>query len=228
MLILVVEDDPSVARFLVRGLSEEGHQVDVCTDGTDALKQATLVPYEAIVLDWSLPSLDGLSVLRQWRVQGLLTPVLVLTARSGVPTTVLALDAGADDYMSKPFSFEELLARLRALTRRSTLPQADLSKVHIGSAVLDLRTRSLSHNEQVYELSGREFALLDFLLQQRGEVLSRARILDRVWGVAHDPFTNVVDVYIRYLRKKLDSVDTQDSVIETVRGRGYRLRKDDQ
>lgn len=228
MLILVVEDDPSVTRFLVKGLREEGYQVDSCIDGEQAIEQATMFEYESIILDWSLPSLDGISALRELRSRGITTPVLVLTARSNIPSTVFALDAGADDFMSKPFSFDELLARLRALSRRSTGTLGESKDVKINGLSIDLRARILRRGTEVIELSGREFALLDYLLRERGEVLSRARILDRVWGLDHDPNTNVVDVYIRYLRQKLDSAEPETSVIETVRGRGYRLKTEEE
>ncbi len=227
MLVLVVEDDPSVSRFLVRGLREEGYEVDTCADGASALAQATAQPYDLIVLDWALPELDGLSLLRAWRARGLAAPVLMLTARAGVEATVLALDAGADDHLSKPFSFEELLARARALVRRARRAEQSLGAVQLHGATLDLRARVVERGGARHELSAREFALLDFFLQRRGEVLSRARILDRVWSMAHDPTTNVVDVYVRYLRQKLDpdpAPEGYTSAIETVRGRGYRLR----
>jgi DNA-binding response OmpR family regulator len=227
MLVLVVEDDASVSRFLVRGLREEGYLVDTCAEGGSALSQAMSQPYDLILLDWALPEIDGLSLLRAWRDKGLTAPILMLTARAGVEATVLALDAGADDHLSKPFSFEELLARARALVRRSKRAEGALGGVSIHGATLDLRARVIERGSARHELSAREFALLDFFLQRRGEVLSRARILDRVWGMSHDPTTNVVDVYVRYLRNKIDPDPAPEgyaSAIETVRGRGYRLR----
>lgn len=227
MLVLVVEDDPRVGQFLYRGLREEGHQVDLCETAEAAQDQGLAQPYDVILLDWMLPDADGLTVLRRWREAGMSSPVIMLTARTGVDATVLALDSGADDYIEKPFSFEELLARLRAQTRRTQGSGSSPHTVQVGEASVDLRSRSVSRGGEEFELTGREFALLDHFLKHRGELLGRGRILDRVWGLSHDPTTNVVDVYVRYLRNKLDADDLPDndtSVIETVRGRGYRLR----
>jgi DNA-binding response OmpR family regulator len=223
----VVEDDERVARFLMRGLQEEGFRPELCTDGHTALSQGLAQTYDLILLDWSLPDTDGLSVLRQWREAGMETPVIIVTARGGVDSVVLGLDAGADDYIEKPFSFEELLARVRAQTRRKRITDGDQTVVTIGSAEVDLKHRTVRGPRGDSNLSNREYGLLTFLLKHRGETLGRTRILDRVWGMAHDPTTNVVDVYIRYLRDKLDEPDG-DSVIETVRGRGYRLRARDE
>ena len=222
MLILVVEDDERVAQFLRKGLREEGYQVDVCDRGDLAREQALAQPYDLVLLDWSLPGADGVALLRQWRQAGLSAPVIMLTARTGVDSTVLALDAGADDYIAKPFRFEELLARVRAHHRRS---QADGARqpVRIGAAAVDLRRRAVARGGETVELSGREFALLELLLKHRGEPVSRGRILDRVWGASQDPLTNVVEVYIRYLRAKLG-----DEAIETLRGRGYRLLRQEE
>ena len=227
MLILAVEDDERTASFLTRGLREEGHQVDLCETGRDAVEQGKSQPYDVVLLDWMLPDLDGLTVLRRWRQAGVTAPVIMLTARDGVDATVLALDAGADDYVEKPFSFEELLARIRAQSRRAPREGARAQSVEVGEARVDLKSRRVESAGETHELTGREFELLDFLLQNRGEVLGRGRILDRVWEMSHDPTTNSVDVYVRHLRSKLDPPDlpsTDDSVIETVRGRGYRLR----
>ncbi len=225
MLVLVVEDDARVASFLVRGLREEGYTVDLCGDGEEALAQGMSQPYDAVLLDWMLPGLDGVALLRRWREAGLVAPVIMLTARRGVDAAVLALDQGADDYIEKPFSFEELLARLRANVRRAAARGEAASRVQVGTAWVDLRGREVRSGEEVHSLSGREFALLDMLLRHRGEVVSRGRLLDRVWGMSHDPTTNVVDVYVGYLRRKLDGGRAGESVIETVRGRGYRLRE---
>lgn len=226
-LLLVVEDDPRVARFVVRGLREEGFTVDVCEDGESAIKQGLALPYDLALLDWSLPGLDGVTVMRRWRAEGMQAPIIMLTARTGVEATVLALDEGADDYISKPFRFEELLARVRAHLRRARLDGEAVGRVQIGGATLDPRRRTIELGGAQSELSSREYALLDCLLRHRGQVISRSRILDQVWGLSHDPTTNVVDVYVRYLRQKLDGegVPVADSCIETVRGRGYRLRE---
>lgn len=227
MLVLIVEDDDRVAQFLHRGLREEGYTVDRCATGEEALRQAPSQPYNIILLDWALPDMDGVSVLRRWREVGVTAPVIMLTARSGVDATVLALDAGADDYIEKPFSFEELLARMRAHGRRSELG-ADGAEVTIGASKIDLRRRVVAREDFESELTSREFELLDLFLKNRGKVLSRSTMLDRVWGMSHDPTTNVVDVYIRYLRTKLDGDTSPSSVIETVRGRGYRLKNEDE
>ncbi len=226
MLILVVEDESTVSQFLTRGLREEGHTVDLAETGEVALRQGTAQPYDVVLLDWALPDLDGLTILRRWRDRGMDSPVIMLTARTGVDATVLALDEGADDYIEKPFSFEELLARIRAHGRRAEKSSEGARTARIGEASVDLREREVHRDEDVFELTSREFKLLDYFLKHRGEVVSRSRILDRVWKSAHDPMTNVVDVYVRYLRDKLDAPDTPlaESSIETIRGSGYRLR----
>lgn len=227
MLILIVEDDTRTAQFLRRGLREENHEVDVVENGEDAVRQGTSQPYDVLLLDWMLPDIDGLSVLRKWRDAGVTEPVIMLTARTGVDSAVLALDTGADDYIEKPFSFEELLARLRAQTRRTGGGDVEAQAADVGPASVDLRARVVEHGSETHELTAREFALLDFLLKYRGEVVGRGRILDRVWEMSHNPTTNVVDVYIRRLREMLDPPDlegTDGSIIETVRGEGYRLR----
>ncbi len=223
MLVLIVEDDDRVAQFLHRGLHEEGMIVDRCSTGQNAIQQGVSQPYEIVLLDWALPDMDGISVLRKWRELGMTAPVIMLTARSGVAATVLALDAGADDYLPKPFSFEELLARMKAHARRNDV-SGTATSVKIGHVSVDIRRRLVINTEGETLLTTREFQLLDSLLKHRGEVLGRGRILDRVWQIAHDPTTNLVDVYVRYLRSKLDDRDCSESVIETIRGKGYRLR----
>jgi DNA-binding response OmpR family regulator len=223
MRILIVEDDERVADFLRRGLTEEGYEVEVCHRGDTAKDLAAQRSYEMILLDWNLPGTDGLTLLKYWRSSNIKTPTILLTAKSGVEATVAALDAGADDYVVKPFSLEELLARIRAHHRRhhTEPPQEAL----IGKAKVDLKKRILTREAEVFELSGREFALLELLLQNRGSLLSRAKILEQVWETTEDPVTNVVDVYIRALRNKLDGASSSSSVIETIRGRGYRLKR---
>ena len=226
MLVLIVEDDDRVAQFLHRGLHEEGHTVDRCATGEEALRQGTRQPYDVILLDWGLPDMDGVSVLRSWRDAGVTASVIMLTARSGVDATVLALDAGADDYIEKPFSFDELLARMRAHARRNEFTGE--TGLQVGPSRIDLRQRRVVREDAEYELTSREFELLDLFLKNRGEVLSRSAILDRVWGMSHDPTTNVVDVYVRHLRTKLDADEADSSVIETARGSGYRLKNEDE
>lgn len=227
MYILVIEDDASVARFLVRGLREEGHTVDLCARGDDALHQGSRLSYDFILVDWMLPGLDGVSLTRGLRERGVQAPILMLTAKESTDAIVTALDAGADDYMSKPYSFEELLARIRALARRSSqATDVHEGQVLIGSSHFHIRERVLVTPGARHELSNREFALLDLLVRHRGETLGRTSILDRAWGLSADPSTNVVDVYIRYLRSKLQEEDPIP-LIDTVRGRGYRLISQD-
>ena len=220
--LLLVEDEAQMARLLQRGLSEEGHQVDVCARGEDALTQAANVSYDAIVLDWSLPDMDGVSVLRQWRESGLATPVLMLTARGSTGEKVTGLRAGADDYLVKPFDFDELLARLEALARRGA---GASQSAQLGSVSLDAKRRCLSRSGTEVTLTAREFALANELWSHAGDVLSRSRLLSSVWGTDFDGLPNVVDVYVGYLRAKLAELGADDVEIAAVRGIGYRLRK---
>lgn len=220
MKLLLVEDEPKMARMLQRGLSEEGHQVDVCGKGEDARSQAEAVVYDVILLDWALPDVDGVALLRGWRDAGLATPVLMLTARGSTGEKVTGLRAGADDYLVKPFDFEELLARLEALARRGG---AHVGNPAFGSVTLDTRRRTFKRGAEEVELTAREFALASELFSHPGEVLTRARLLSAVWGTAFDGAPNVVDVYVGYLRVKLGSLAAADVEIATVRGVGYRL-----
>jgi DNA-binding response OmpR family regulator len=221
MRVLVVEDEEKLARMLARGLGEEGHQVDVVTTGNAALEQGQSVPYDVVVLDWALPDLDGVSVLREWRARGLRMPVLFLTARGTTGEKVTGLRAGADDYLTKPFSFDELVARIEALHRRG----GGIAPSRIGEALLDPRRRTLSVGERVESLTGREFSLLSELTRHQGEVLSRSRLLESVWG-GDEVNPNVVDVYVGYLRAKLQRVGAASVAIQAVRGVGFRLSKD--
>jgi DNA-binding response OmpR family regulator len=220
--LLLVEDEAQMARLLQRGLTEEGHQVDVCAKGQDALVQAASVAYDVILLDWSLPDVDGVSVLRQWRETGLSTPVLMLTARGSTGEKVTGLRAGADDYLVKPFDFDELLARLEALARRGA--GATVNPV-VGSVALDTKRRALLRGTSEESLTAREFALASELWTHAGDVLSRSRLLSAVWGTDFDGLPNVVDVYVGYLRAKLEALKADDVEITAVRGIGYRLRK---
>ena len=223
MRLLVVEDELKMAGLLVRGLREDGHAVDVARTGDDALWMGQAVEYDAVVLDLMLPGLDGVSVCRAWRENGVWTPVLMLTARDGVEDRVAGLDAGADDYLPKPFSFAELNARLRALARRGVSERPAV--VEVGDLRLDPATRQVWRGAVEIELSTKEFALLDTLMRRAGLVLSRLQLLEHAWDYAYENRSNVVDVYIRYLREKVDRPFGRES-IETVRGAGYRLRKD--
>lgn len=220
--LLLVEDEASMARLLQRGLSEEGHQVDVCARGEDARRQAVEIAYDVVLLDWSLPDVDGVSVLRSWREQGLTTPVLMLTARGSTGEKVTGLRAGADDYLVKPFDFDELLARLEALARRGGGGQANPS---LGGVTLDVRRRALARGARSTSLTAREFALAAELWGHPGDVLSRTRLLSAVWGSDFEGQPNVVDVYVGYLRSKLEELEARDVEISAVRGIGYRLRE---
>lgn len=221
MRLLVIEDEPKMARMLQRGLSEEGHQVDVCSSGADAETQARAVPYDVLVLDWSLPDADGVSVLRRLRDSGFTTPVLMLTARGSTGERVTGLRAGADDYLVKPFDFEELLARLEALHRRVGATGA--SHLRYGSAELDVRRRALRGPSGEAILTAREFSLASELFARPGDVLTRTHLLSSAWGSDFDRTQNVVDVYIGYLRTKLLEVGVRDVEISAVRGIGYRM-----
>jgi heavy metal response regulator len=221
MRILVVEDEKKVASFIQRGLAAESHAVDVAYDGEAGLARILAGEYDLILLDVMLPRRDGIEVLHEIRRRKLTVPVLLLTARASVADRVAGLDAGADDYLAKPFAFEELLARVRALLRRgagaasTVLSAADLR--------LDPVSRQVSRAGRKVELTAKEFALLEFFLRHPGRVLSRPLIAQHVWGVEADSFTNVIDVYVNYLRKKIDQ-DFETKLIHTVRGVGYVLK----
>lgn len=219
MKILVVEDDPKMQKLLHRGLSEEGHQIDTCNNGTQTLEQVRHIDYDVIVLDWMLPDTDGLNVLRKLREQGLHTPVLMLTARAQVGERVAGLQAGADDYLVKPFAFEELLARLDALYRRRNSAWT----VNLGSVTFDSHRRTIAHANEEAQLTAREFQMLRTFIEHVGEVLTRSELLQRVWGPNFDGEPNIVDVYVSYLRGKLESIGAVGIQLKTVRGMGYRL-----
>jgi two-component system OmpR family response regulator len=223
MRVLVVEDEPKMAALVARGLREEGHAADVAARGEDALWMANAAPYDAIVLDVMLPGLDGFATCRRLRDQGTWAPVLMLTARDAVTDRVSGLDAGADDYLLKPFSFAELLARLRALVRRA--PGERPTLLEAGDLRLDPAARRVWRGKTELELSAKEFALLELLLRRRGQTLSRAQLLEGAWDFGFESRSNLVDVYMRYLRAKIDRPFGRQS-IETVRGVGYRLRED--
>ena len=210
-----------MATLLERGLREEGYAVDVAHDGTDGLWLATEHEYDAIVLDVMLPGLDGFEVCRRTRAEGRWAPVLLLTARDGVEDRVRGLDVGADDYLTKPFSFAELAARLRALVRRGAPPRPSI--LEVGDLRLDPATHQAWRGEVELRLSPKEMALLALLMRRAGEVVTRSQILDQVWDFAYDGVSNVVDQYVAYLRRKIDRPFGRDD-LETVRGIGYRLR----
>jgi two-component system, OmpR family, response regulator len=224
MRLLVVEDEVKLAGLLKRGLEEEGYAVDTASDGREALWLAGESPYDAVVLDVMLPDVDGFEICRRLRESGRWAPVLMLTARDSVPDRVEGLDAGADDYLTKPFSFAELLARLRALVRRGGPERPPTLRV--GNLTLDPATRRVARGAVSIELTAKEFALLEYFVRHPGEVLSRSRLIEHVWDFAYDGDSNVVDVYVRYLREKVDRPFGRES-IETVRGAGYRLREEE-
>jgi two-component system OmpR family response regulator len=223
MRVLIVEDQAKLAALLARGLREEGHAADVAGRGEDALWMAAAAPYDAIVLDIMLPGIDGLETCRALRKRGVWSPVLMLTARDAVGDRVSGLDAGADDYLTKPFSFEELLARLRALVRRA--PAERPVTVEVGDLRLDPAAHRVWRGDDELELSAKEFALLELLMRRPGTVLSRSQLLEGAWDMSYERRSNIVDVYIKQLREKIDRPFGSDT-IETVRGVGYRLRKD--
>ncbi len=222
MRILVIEDEKKVASFIQRGLEAELYHVDVAHDGEAGLLQLFDNEYDALILDVMLPKRDGLSVLREMRTRKLAIPVLMLTARDTVTDKVTGLDQGADDYLTKPFAFEELLARLRALLRRgsSTAPP----ELTLADLQLDLVTHQVARAGKRIDLTAKEFALLEFFLRQPGRVLSRALIAQHVWGVDFDTFTNVIDVYVNYLRKKIDA-EFEPKLLHTIRGVGYVMKE---
>ena len=223
MRVLIVEDSVKMAGLLKRGLEEEGYAADVESMGEGGVWAATENPYDAIVLDVMLPDFDGFEVCRRIRDAGRWVPILMLTARDAVEDRVRGLDVGADDYLLKPFSFGELLARLRALMRRGASERPAV--LSCGDLSLDPATRVVRRGDTPIELTAKELSLLEFLMRHSGEVLSRSRIIEHVWDFAYDGDSNVVDVYIRYLREKVDRPFGRQS-IETVRGAGYRLKEE--
>jgi two-component system, OmpR family, response regulator len=223
MRALVVEDELKMAALLRRGLTEEGYAADIAGTGDEALWMARAAPYDVIVLDVMLPGRDGFAVCRELREAGVWAPILMLTARDAVEDRVEGLDSGADDYLTKPFSFAELLARLRALARREAAERPPV--LEVGSLRLDPATRQVWRGDVEVALSAKEFALLETFMRRPGHVLSRLDLLEHAWDYGYEKRSNVIDVYIRYLREKLDRPFGVRS-IETVRGAGYRLRGD--
>lgn len=222
MRVLVVEDERKIATFVAKGLREASFTVEGCSRGDDALNLLLNEPFDAIVLDVMLPGRDGLSVLRALREAGRDVPVLLLTARSGLEERLEGLNQGADDYLPKPFYMEELIARLHAITRRREGRAASL--IRVGNLKLDLLTREVHRGDELIETTAREFNLLELLARSPGRVYSRTQLYERVWDYDFDPATNLVDVYIRRIRNKIDEPNAE-SLIETVRGVGYRMRK---
>ena len=222
MRLLYVEDEPALLQVTAKRLKAEGYGVDTCANGTEALDYIALTDYDAVILDIMLPGRDGLSILREMRAQGNHTPVLLLTARDTVADRVAGLDTGADDYLVKPFSFEELSARIRVLLRR-TAQEPVSNLLQLADLTMDLNTRRVARGDREITLSQKEYAVLEYLLRNQGAVLTRDQIEQHVWSYDFEGGSNVVDVYIRYVRKEIDTGYGQ-KLIHTVRGVGYVLK----
>jgi two-component system OmpR family response regulator len=222
MRVLVVEDDKKIASFVVNGLKQSGYAVDHCQDGEEGLIFARATPYDAAVIDIMLPKLDGLSLVQQMRKDNLRTPVIILSAKASVDDRVKGLQAGGDDYLTKPFAFSELLARIQALIRRAT-HAAEPTRLSVADLTLDLLSREVNRGGQRIELQSREFALLEYLMRHAGRVVNKTMILEHIWDYSFDPQTNVVDVLVCRLRNKLDK-DFPKKLIHTMRGMGYVLK----
>ena len=223
--ILIVEDEERISSFIAKGLKADGYVTSTVADGAQGLDYALTGDFDLVILDINLPSMNGFEVLEQMRASGSDLPVIVLTARDSVTDTVSALEGGADDYMPKPFRFAELLARVRLRLRTSQTPgEMVQDRIDVGGVRLDLRTRQADVDGERVDLSAREFALAEIFMLNPGQVLSREQLLDHVWGFDFDPGTKVLEVYIGYLRRKLDDGEGSDATIETVRNVGYRLR----
>ncbi len=224
MRVLIVEDEPKMATLLKQGLEEQRYAVDLAHNGEDGLHWALNFPYDILILDIMLPGIDGIELCRALRDRRIQTPILMLTARDTIDDRVTGLDCGADDYLVKPFAFRELLARLRALSRRDTYQKA--SVLQVGDLYLDTVTHAARRGDKLIELTTKEYALLEFLMLHPNQVLSRTVIAERLWNYDYSPESNVVDVYIRYLRRKIDD-DYPDKYIRTIRGTGYQLADPD-
>ena len=223
MRCLVIEDDDPLRAYIVKGLQEAGHSIDVADNGKDGLFLATTEAYDAIVLDWMLPGVDGITILNTLRASENETPALMLSARSDVDDRVRGLRSGADDYLVKPFAFEELLARLEVLAaRRRSAAASEPTVLEYRDLRLDVLARRVTRGETAIDLNPREFALLEYLLRHQGQVVTRTMLLEKVWDYHFDPQTNVIDVHISRLRQKIDR-DRDPALIQTVRGAGYRL-----
>jgi len=223
MRVLLVEDDPQISRFLVKGLREDQHLVDLCEDGPAAIDQAVAADYDAIVLDVMLPGCDGFEVCRRLRAGGVDAPVLVISARDGVPDRIHGLDSGADDYLVKPFAFDELLARLRALARRGRVQQRSRLLAY-GPISVDPVDHRVTVAGATLVLTATEYRLIEYLVRRAESVVSRDQLAEHVWGGDYDPFSNLADVYVGYVRRKLQAA-TPEPLIHTVRGLGYMLQR---
>jgi len=221
MRILVIEDEKKITDFIKRGLKEEGYAADVAYDGEQGFFLAKTNTYDLILLDLMLPKMDGLSVCKKLRAEGVSTPIIMVTAKDTVKDKVVGLDSGADDYLTKPFAFEELLARMRAVLRKKDTKS--VNKLQVDDLVLDLLTHKVTRAGKEITLTSKEYSLLEYLMRNAGSVVTRTMISEHVWDIDFDTFTNVIDVYIKYLRDKIDS-DSKKKLIQTIRGRGYTLK----
>ncbi len=223
MAILIIEDDARIVEFVRRGLEAEGYLADVAHNGTAGMAIATAPCYELIILDLMLPDISGMEICQQLRLQGITTPILMLTAMDTLEDKIEGLQIGADDYMTKPFAFGELIARIQALLRRSDGYKESITELVVGDLTLNRETHEVKRGTSTIELTPKEYSLLEYFMTTPGKVMSRARILDNVWGHNTDPLTNVVEVYIRNLRRKIDDGHATP-LIKTVRGFGYKLQ----
>ena len=220
----MIEDEKKIADFIKRGLKEEGYAVDTAADGENGLFLAKTNDYDLILLDLMLPKIDGITVCKKIREEKISSPIIMLTAKDAVKDKVAGLDVGADDYLTKPFAFEELLARIRVILRKKS-EHEQMTKLQVGDLSLDLTTHKVARAGKEIDLTSKEFALLEYLMRNANKVVTRTMISEHVWDIDFDTFTNVIDVYINYLRNKIDSGDKK-KLIQTMRGRGYILRSD--
>jgi two-component system OmpR family response regulator len=222
--ILVVEDDETVSSYIVKGLREKGHTAELVNSGRDGLFMATTEEFDAIILDRMLPAPDGMTILKTLRASGIETPVLILSALGEVDDRVEGLKAGSDDYLVKPFVFSELMARLEVIAKRR-IPKAQETVLEVGALKMDLLKHKVTKAGQVIDMQPREFRLLEYLMRNKGQLVTRTMLLEQVWDYHFDPETNVIDVHISRIRSKIDDSDTKDSFIETIRGSGYIFRE---
>lgn len=222
MRVLVVEDDNKIASFVVKGLKQNGFAVDRCSDGEEGLLMARTTPFDVAVVDIMLPKLDGLSLIRKLRTEGMHAPIIILSAKASVDDRVKGLHAGGDDYLTKPFAFSELLARVQALIRRSS-NAAEPTRLTVGDLTMDLLSRDVTRAGQTIELQAREFALLEYLMRHAGRVVTKTMLLEHIWDYSFDPQTNVVDVLVHRVRGKVDK-DFPKKMIQTIRGVGYVIK----